>query len=38
MTAFYRLISYPPLGEIFQPQSKKSEDEDDDPIVPPNLR
>lgn len=38
MTAFYELISYPSLGEIFAPQSKKSEDEDDDPIVPPNLR
>lgn len=38
MTAYYQFLSHPPLGEIFQPHSKKSGDEDDDPIVPPNLR
>ncbi len=38
MTAFYQVLSYPSLGEIFQPQTKKGEDEDDGPIVPPNLR
>lgn len=38
MTAYSQVLSYPPLAEIFQPQTKKGEDEDDDPIVPPNLR